>query len=95
MPRLKKNPSQPQPLSDRRISTEWFHGLGPEDQQDLERTWRNSTYILDKLKAILQRRINELESDKEDDYNNPQWPVLRADRNGQLRQLKKTISLLP
>lgn len=96
MPRLKKSPqTQSRSNEDKRISTEWFHGLNPEEHAGLEQTWRNSTYILDKLKGILQRRLAELETDKEDDYNNPQWTVLRADRNGQVRQLKKMISLLP
>jgi len=81
--------------SEKRISTEWFHGLDPDEQKSLEQTWRNSTYLLDILKGILQRRLNDLETDKEDDYNNPQWTVLRADRNGQVRQLKKMIDLLP
>lgn len=89
-----KNSQSPLPRSSR-ISTEWFHGLSTEDQAALEQTWRNSTYILDRLKGILQRRLTELDTDQEADYNNPSWPVLRADRNGQVRQLKKIISLLP
>jgi hypothetical protein len=81
--------------SDRRISTEWFHGLDPSEHAAFEQAWRNSTYVMDKLRGIVERRIASLETDKEDDYNNPMWPVLRADRNGQLRQLKDFLKLLP
>ncbi len=95
MPRLKQKLQPLQQSNDRRISTEWFHGLDQADHEEFERIWRNSTYVLDQMKRILQRRLAELETDREDDYNNPQWPVLRADRNGQLRQLKKMIALLP
>lgn len=79
----------------RRIPTEWFHGLDPDEQEAVERTWRNSTYLTDKLKAIIDRKIADLEIDKTDDYNNPQWPVLRADRNGQLQSLMYIKKLLP
>jgi len=81
--------------SERRIAVEWFHGLDPEEQQQLEQVWRNSTYITDKLKGILERRLATLEIDKPDDYNNPQWAVLRADRNGAARTLKEILMLLP
>jgi hypothetical protein len=91
-------PQKPIPQSrssDRGISTEWFHGLQPEEYEAFTTAWRNSTYVLNQLKKHIARQITALETDKEDDYNNPQWPVLRADRNGQLRQLKKIIQLLP
>lgn len=95
MPRLKKTLGLSPSSDAKRISTEWLYGLSPEEAVAFESTWRNSTYVLDRLKAILQRELNSINTDKEDDYNNPQWPVLRADRNGQVRQLKKLISLLP
>lgn len=82
--------------SSKGIPVDWLYGLGPEESAEIVQTWRNSTYILDKLKAILERKLGELEKpDREDDYNNPQWPVLRADRNGQIRQLRNLINLLP
>lgn len=95
MPRVKKSPQLQDQTSVRNISTEWFHGLNPEEQTQFTSAWRNSTYVLDRLKGIIQRQLVILDTDKEDDYNNPQWTVLRADRNGQLRMLRKIFNLLP
>jgi hypothetical protein len=95
MSRQKKQPPSPPQSNDRRISTEWLHGLSTEEALDFERTWRNSTYVLDRLKAILERKKIGLEVDKCDDYNNPQWAVLRADKNGTLRTLQEILRLLP
>jgi len=83
------------PQNDRRISTEWFYGLDPSEHQQLEQVWRNSTYLTDRLKGILERRLKVLEIDKEDDYNNPQWSVVRADRNGVARAFREILRLLP
>lgn len=79
----------------RNIPTDWIHGLDQEQKQEFEKTWRNSTFVLDKLKAIINRKLEGLELDKEDDYKNPNWPIARADKNGQIRQLKYILSLLP
>lgn len=96
MPRAKKTPSLPLLSSEpRRVSTEWLIGLDAEQKATFEGTWRNSTYVLNQLKRILQRQQAALETDKEDDYDNPSWTVLRADRNGQLRTLKEILRLLP
>lgn len=81
--------------SDKAISVEWFYGMDPSEHQEFEKVWRNSTFLTDKLKGILERRLKELEIDKPDDYNNPQWPVLRADKNGEVRTLQRIIRLLP
>lgn len=86
----------PQSSNDtRRISTEWFYGLDPEQKESFEQVWRNSTYLTNQLKKKLERDLKALEIDKEDDYNNPQWVVVRADRNGQARTLRNILMLLP
>lgn len=79
----------------RGIPTDWLHGMTPEERKDFEQSWRNSTYVLDKLKLIIERTLRGLEIDQEDDYNNPQWPVLRADKNGRAKELKRILKLLP
>ena len=79
----------------RGIPTDWLHGMTPEERKDFEQRWRNSTYVLDKLKLIIARSLVRLEIDSEDDYNNPQWSVIRADRNGRAKELKRILKLLP
>jgi hypothetical protein len=92
-PKKKQSPLQ---QSSNRISTEWLAGIPTqEEQEQFEKAWRNSTYVLDRLKTILERKMISLEFDKPDDYNNPQWSVLRADKNGTLRALKEIYRLLP
>lgn len=77
------------------VPVELLHGLEPDDYQDYENRWRNSTYVLDQIKKAIQRRIDSLEIDKDGDYSVPNWPYLRADKNGQLKQLRDLIRLLP
>lgn len=79
----------------RNIPMAWLQGLSDEEKKDFEQAWRNSTYVLDKLKAIIERQVEALEIDREADYNHPQWPVLRADKNGQARALMDIYRLLP
>jgi hypothetical protein len=93
MPRLKKSQS---PQRQSNISTEWLSGIPTqEEREQFEQAWRNSTYVLDRLKAILERKMAGLDVDKPDDYDNPSWPVKRADRNGELRALTDIYRLLP
>lgn len=78
------------------ISTEWLAGIpDQEEREQFEKAWRNSTYVLDRLKAILERKMAGLDIDKPDDYDNPSWAVKRADRNGELRALTEILRLLP
>jgi hypothetical protein len=82
--------------SSRSISTELLAGIPTqEEREEFERAWRNSTYVLDRLKAALERKMIGLDIDKPDDYDNPSWAVKRADRNGELRALKDILRLLP
>lgn len=95
MSRTSKKQSQHQAQSKGGIPIELIAGMTPEDAQEYERAWRNSTYVLDRLKGIIARKVSDLSVDKPDDYNNPSWSVVRADRNGELRALKSLLRLLP
>lgn len=90
MARAKQNQT-----SSKTISVEWLYGIPPEDKDDFAKSWANSTHVLDKLKGIIERQLKVLDVDKEDDYNNPNWPLARADKNGQIRVLRKIFNLLP
>ena len=84
-----------QPNREKEIPTDWLYGLEPEEQDELKRVWRNSTYLLDKLKAIIERKATPLFLDRDLDYANPNWEWLRADKNGRLRAYEEISKLLP
>jgi hypothetical protein len=70
-------------------------GLVEEDRQDYESAWRNSTYVTDRIKQVLLDKLESLTVDQEQDYNIPNWPYYRADKNGQIKAIKDFIRLLP
>lgn len=78
-----------------KIPLPWVQELPRGEWEGFEQSLRNSKYVLDQLKRIIERELETLELDKEDDYNNPQWPVLRADRNGKQKSLRFIHKLLP
>lgn len=81
--------------SDKNIATEWFYGADQEERENIEKAWRNSTYITDILKGIIDRKLEELNQDRLDDYSNPNWQLVRVDKNGQIRALNLIKALLP
>ncbi len=70
-------------------------GLGQEDLADYQNAWRNSTYVTDRIKQVLLEALESLELDSEQDYANPNWQFVRADKNGQAKAIKSFIRLLP
>lgn len=77
-----------------KIPTDWLIGL-EESSEEFEKTWRNSTYVLDRLKGIIDREVAQLYIDLDSDYEVPNWALLRADKNGRIRALEKIRKLLP
>lgn len=76
-----------------RIPTEWL--IGEETPEEFEKTWRNSTRVLDRLKEIIDRELNQLYLDLKVDYENPNWQFYRADKNGKIVALERILKLLP
>jgi hypothetical protein len=70
-------------------------GMSDEDRKDFELAWRNSTYVTDVIKEQLETRLESLLLDNEDDYANPNWQYVRADRNGRIKEIKQLIRYLP
>ncbi len=70
-------------------------GMDQEEVVDYEQAWRNSTYVTDKIKKILLDRLDSLSLDDDEDYANPNWPFLRADRNGRIKEIKQILKYLP
>lgn len=67
--------------------------MNPKEKQELQRTVENSRYILDILTNVIEQDIQALETTKLDDYSNPSWPYLRADRDGAARALRNILKL--
>jgi hypothetical protein len=91
--RVKKKDLQSQ--SDRNIPTELVRNLDSEGNAAYEMAWRNSTYVTDRIKEAIEKRIEALELDLPSDYSNPSWAYLRADKNGRVAALTEILKLLP
>ncbi len=70
-------------------------GMEEIERQDYEVAWRNSTYVTDRIKQLMLSKLEALLLDNEDDYANPNWQYLRADRNGRIKEIKQLIRYLP
>jgi len=77
------------------IPVQWLKDKA-DVKEDLERTLRNSTYVLGKLKQILKDEL--LSIDKAEvtitDFDEPNWASKQAFRNGRKSGLTYTLSLL-
>lgn len=70
-------------------------GLSEEETKEYETAWRNSTYVSDPIKQHLLTRLESLELDSDEDYNIPNWQLLRADKNGRIKEILNLLKLLP
>lgn len=70
-------------------------GLSEQERRDFETAWRNSTYVLDRIKKLMQDRLADLQIDDREDYANPNWPFLRADKNGRMAELRDLLRYFP
>lgn len=77
------------------IAVDWLHGLDPDSREGFEKSWRASTYVLNQLKGIIERELEQLYIDLESDYANPNWALVRADKNGRIIALERIFKLLP
>jgi hypothetical protein len=79
------------------LAINWTKHLSdPQRKEDFEKTLRNSTLVLDRLKAILTEWEAQLaaEGSTKDQYSSPAWSHLQAHRNGERGTLKKVRELL-
>lgn len=77
------------------LSTRWLQfSKSDEDREELKTLIRNSTVVLGTLRKMMEKELQELETNKESDYSVANWSHLQADRLGQIRTLKKYIQLL-
>ena len=71
-------------------------GLTGEKRQEVEREFRASALIRERLVTLIQEKINAKRTKRvsEDEYSNPNWAYLQADKVGYERAMNEIISLL-
>ncbi len=78
------------PNPSKKLNSRWFVGTkSPEEKQELEGIVRNSRTVMTILTRVIDQEVAALEAIKSDDYETPAWACKQADRNGQIRALKK------
>lgn len=72
------------------------HLKTPEEREKFLKTLRNSQFILSRLKALIEERLEEKQSLEVNDktYEIPSWSHKQAHINGAKEELRKTIKLL-
>lgn len=78
------------------IPVEWIRHLKTKEEKEAFKGAITAAQpVLDVLKNFCQRKLDEAQSVKEDDYDVPSWPYKQADKNGYQRALEDILKLLP
>jgi len=73
----------------------WFKDCKTtEDKKKRKQTLFGIQNLLDLLKDELEKELKSLQRGSIQDYNNPSWAYLEADRQGQYRALSKVVQIL-
>jgi len=78
------------------LNSKWFkhfHGT-PEQKDSLAESIRNSSFVLDLLTKIIEDDVRDLKQSRVGDYDNPNWSIKTADRNGGVRALDNVLKLI-
>lgn len=78
-----------------KLSTGWLIGVSPDKKEDTVESIKSSVTALRQLRLFLEQEIKALDATNSEDYETPSWPYKQADRLGQLRALRKVLSLIP
>lgn len=78
------------------MKTVWTKGLTGEKRIEVEREYRASALLRERLTALLLERIDSkrVKRVSEEAYSNPNWAYLQADNVGYERAIREIISLL-
>jgi hypothetical protein len=80
---------------DKRLDIKWTSHLKSEEEQKKFREYvLSSVGVLKRLETILKEKEVSREVFTEEDYKNPSWAYMQADRNGYVRALKEVTALL-
>lgn len=74
----------------------WTAGLDAQERDDVLASYKASTVMRRRLKALLEDKIRQSSSTAraKPSYDNPNWAYLQADNVGFLRALHEIIDLI-
>jgi hypothetical protein len=73
----------------------WTAHLKDEaSRESFRQSLRSSNHVLERLHFILEKKLESLEKDSQEDYSIAAWPFYQADKNGAKRTLNEIISLI-
>lgn len=77
------------------MKSRWFSTLGDDERKELEQEFKSCVRMREKAIEILRKDIESLYASmgSEKDYNSPSWPYVQAEKLGEVKALKKLISL--
>lgn len=77
------------------MKSRWFNSLEADERNELEREFKSCVRVREKIIEILTKDVESLQNSmgNEKDYNSPSWPYIQADKLGEVKALKKLISL--
>lgn len=82
-------------MSNKNISTLWLsHLKTAEEKEKFKNYIASSGGVLDRLVEIIDNKLDVREVFKEEDYKNPSWAYMQADRNGYVRALNELKQLI-
>ena len=85
----------PQSGKQKTIDIKWTsHLKSAEEQQKFRDYVLSSVGVLKRLADILEIKVDAREVFKEEDYKNPSWAFMQADRNGYVRALREIQQML-
>lgn len=77
------------------MQSKWFKNKKTtQEKTDHKKNLKTCTYLADELIRILEEELEAFSKSTEEDYEKASWPYFRADRDGQERQLRKTLKLM-
>ena len=74
----------------------WTSGLSEDEKKEFEKAVRNDTYVLSKLRKVIDEEIENLDRQEisSSSYDNPSWAFKQAHGNGVRAGLIKVRRLL-
>lgn len=76
-----------------KLKTIWTQGFDKGKQESFTSAFFNSP-VPERLKEILNKRLQEAQKTSEADYESPSWAYKQADQNGYTRALEYVLNLI-
>jgi hypothetical protein len=78
-----------------RIPSDYLLGKTQARQAEVKRLWKLENQLMEELKQVINRLLEDADKTSESDYDKLGWPYWRADRDGYKRALERVRLLLP